>query len=363
MKRKLLIPLLFFVTCSSLVGCSKSLQPISYGTYITQTTDSLMEISNLDLYNKTQFEGETFILATYQSEYSYDCECWKTYENVIVNYINKYHEKVYIFDAQNQSEMISYLQIDKYNDSTPSLYIFNGANQLAKFTYKNNQDKAIFSDITGEAMHTRIHEYVRRPVLFEVNDQILTTNLKQKDEAVVMFVRSSCSDCSYVLPNILIPYIEKTQFNKEIWYCDLDVYYKLSKAENASERDKEQYQNIKDRYNLSTKNNQTYGYGQGVVPTIQYYKNGVLTDASVYANDTVMQKDDGSFYIKESYYSNERLTSLSYCKNVTNNVLQGMTINKDDVAVSANGYVYWPIEKAAFYHTPLFEAFLDFYCK
>lgn len=364
MKTKTQFFLLFFLTLVSISGCQKeSKEVLTYGTYIPHTKDSLNTLSNLDLFNKAEYENETFILATYQKEYSFDCECWQTFQNTIVNYINSYNEKVYLFDTQNQSSKLETLQIDKYTDSTPALYIFKGNKQIGKFTYKNNQDKAIFSDVTGEAMYTRVHKYIEKPVLYETNDLILTNKILNNEDMNVLYIRSSCSDCSYVLPNVLIPYISNSKATKEILYFDLENYYQLAKAVNATEKEKEMYQEIKNKYHLSKIQDETFGYGDGVVPTIQHYQNGKLTDASVFANDKIAQKEDGTFYIKESFYSANRLTSLSYCKNTTYNILEGITIDKDSVAKSANDIVYWPIEKAALYHTPLFVSFLDFYCK
>ena len=68
-------------------------------------------------------------------------------------------------------------------------------------------------------------------------------------------------------------------------------------------------------------------------------------------------------YVSRSFYSSERLTSLSYCENVEYNVLEGITLSESDIAKTSTGYIYWLQEKAAVYHTPLLEVFLDYYCK
>lgn len=361
MKKKILITLLTSLLFCSLTSCTQEKVSLTYGTYIEQDLSSLVTINSSDLYSRTSVNNEVFLLATYQESYSEDCLCWTSFQHAIVNYINIYHEKVYLYNTLEDEKTAKDLKIEQYEDSTPALYIFNGTKQLAKFSYKESKDKAIFTDKEAEAMYESVHKYVSKPYICEVDDDFLSKKLRKKEEAVVMFIRRSCTDCSYALNNVLIPYFYEHSFWKEIWYFDLDDYYKLSKDQSASLEEQSKYQQMKDKYGLSEKNGSLFGYSTGFVPTTQYYKNGVLTDASVFFNDSVSQNDDGSFYISRSFYSEERLTSLSYCKNVKNNVLAGMQLDKEEVLSTKTGYLYWDQEKAAAYHRPLLQAFLDFY--
>ena len=361
MKNKLLFVPLVSLTFVALAGCSNKRVNLTYGTYLSQSVDSLKAIGDMDIFFRTEYYNETFIVATYQSDYSEDCLCWSTFQQVIVNYMNKYHEKIYLFDTQNDTA--KRLKMDQYQDSTPALYIYHGKKQLAKFTYKNSRDKTIFSDLSAEPMHEKIHKFVNKPGLYEVNDEYLSNNLSKMEEAITLFIRGSCSDCTYALPNVIIPYFEVNELSKEILYFDLEDYYTLQRLNDSTEEEKAQYQQIKDKYQLSESANKTFGYSNGVVPTMQYYKKGILKDASVLFNDEVSQKEDGSYYLSNSFYSEDRLTSLKYLDGVKNNVLKGMDIKSDEVVVTPSGYTYWSQEKAAVYHTPLLEAFLDYYCK
>lgn len=361
MKNKLFLVPMLSLAFVALTGCANEKTNLTYGTKITQSITSLKPTSDFDIFFRAEYFKETFIVATYQKGLSEDCLCWNTFQNVIVNYMNKYQEKVYVFDSQNETAKL--LKIDQYKDSTPALYIFKGKKQLAKFVYKNNRDKSIFTELNAEPMYERIHKYINRPSLYEVNDQYLTDNLNKLDEAVTLFVRFSCEDCSYAVPSVIIPYFSNNISSKEVLIFDLEDYYTLYRSDSSTEEEKALYQNIKDKYQLSETTNATYGYKQGVVPTIQYYKKGILKSACVFFNDEVAQKEDGSYYISNSYFSQERLTSLSYAKDVKNNVLKGMTLNKDEVVSTPSGYTYWAQEKAAIYHKPLFEAFMNYYCK
>ena len=71
----------------------------------------------------------------------------------------------------------------------------------------------------------------------------------------------------------------------------------------------------------------------------------------------------GNYYISNSFYDEDRLTSISYASKIDNNVLLGMKLPKEDVVTTSTGYAFWAQEKAAKYHDPLFKAFLDTYCR
>ena len=362
MKKKYLVLLGVPLLLASLIGCSSTKGFLTYGSYISQDINSLKILTNEELINKTKNEGETFLLATYQSQYSESCFCWSTFLNVIVSYNNEYHENIYLYDAQRQDSTISNLKIESFSDSTPCLYIFKGERQLAKYSYKNKKDKGLFEDTSLKLLNTRIHQVVKKPVLYFVDKSYLENNLNKSKGVSVLFMRSGCGDCSYVLPNVIIPYINSKSLSKNIWLFDMQSYYDLRNDEAASEEEKGQYKALKNQYGLSVSSNQTYGYQEGVVPTLQYYEDGILKDATVYFNDVISQKDDGTFYISDSYYTNERLPNLKYLKNSKiDSVLKDKTISTDSIGITKSGMHYWMQKDAAKYHTPILEAFLDYY--
>ena len=118
---------------------------------------------------------------------------------------------------------------------------------------------------------------------------------------------------------------------------------------------------LQDSYGLSTLGNETFGYQNGVVPTIQFVKKGIIDGASVFFNDSVAKKDDGSFYISDSYYTEERLPNLKYLKGFNKQtVLKSMTLT-EGVLANKNGGYYWSQDVASKYHRPILEAFFDYY--
>ena len=353
-------PLLF----GSLTSCSnKAKDCLTYGSAISQSINSLETLTTVELYNKAMNEEETFLLAVYQGSYSEEgCFCWPTFLNTIASYMNEYRNYVYLYDAQSQDDSIHDLKIDKFENSAPTLYIFKGKKQLAKYSYQNSRDQELFEN--SQVMHQKISKVVESAKLLFVDDAYLSNNLKEKQESVVIFIRKNCGDCSYVLPNVIIPYINSGKVSKKVYVYDIQSLYDLSKKEDATNDEKQVYQAIKDKYQLSFSSNNDFGYQQGVVPTIQYYNGNVLKDASVFFNDVVGQKDDGSFYIADSYYTNERLTKLSYLKDVNfTTVLKELTIEASNVLQTKSGSYYWSQQDAAKYHTPILKAFLNRYVR
>jgi len=362
MKKKLLNLLPILLIPFSISACNQDKVSLTYGTLVESNIYAIKELFTSDLLSKTRDQKEVFLLAVYQDHYSTDCTCWETFLNVIATYINTTKEMVYTYNAYNQDETVSHLNIDKYESSTPTLYIFNGEKKLAKFNYANNSDRAIFEDTTAEAMKTRVHNYVDKPTLFFVDEKYMDTHISEEEEMYVTYFRRGCGDCTYVVPNVIIPYIKKHNINTPLYLFDIQDQYNAARSEFASAEEKAHYQDLKDKFGLSEKGSAAFGYQYGVVPTIQYIKKGQIIDAAVFFNDVVDKKEDGSFYIADSYYSEERLPNLKYLKGMDKNksVLKGQTIT-DGVLETPKGGYYWSQEESSKYHRPLLEAFLDYY--
>ena len=348
-----------------LASCNKQEKKdsLTYGTYIQTSINSLKELNNDELISKTRDEKEIFLLAVYQGEYSASCLCWSTFQNVVVNYINTYHENVYVYNAYNQNEELANLKIEKIEDSAPYLYVFNGETTIAKYTYKNNSHKAIFENVDAKAMYNAVHKVINEPTMYYIDESYLDSQIQGDKDLTVAFIRRGCGDCSYVIPKVIIPYINDNKPSKKLYLFDMQDYYELSKKEDATEEEKAQYQNLKNYYGLSEKGSPAYGYKNGVMPTIQSIKKGLIVDATVYFNDEVSKKEDGTYYLSDSYYSEERLENLNYLKGCQfETVLKGMSIN-EGVLENPNGGYYWSQEVANRYHTPILKAFLDYYLK
>ncbi|HHT67390.1 MAG TPA: hypothetical protein GX010_04155 [Erysipelotrichaceae bacterium] len=355
MKNKYLLPIVAFLSSCCLAGCTEVRICLTYGTYINHTPSTLKELDNDELYNRLFEKEENLLLAVYQGAYSEDCLCWSTFENVISNYINKYHEMIYVYNAQNIEDSLKQLDILKLEKSTPALYVFKGRRQIISFSYDKNRDRTIFEDLDGELLNKRIHQYVEAPKIYYVNRDYLDKNIKENNEFIVSFFREACGDCSYIMPNVILPYIESRKLRINFWIFDMQKDYELSKN-STDEEEKEHYNVLKNHFHLSASSDPNLGYLGGVVPTIQYYKNGQLVDACVYFNDTI-DKRDGVYYISDSFYTEERLPHLHY----TDMVLKGLELNEDEVIQTKSGFYYWSQDKAALKHNAIATSFLDMY--
>ena len=128
MKKLLLLPLLVLPL---LTGCdgNKEVEKyhLTFGSKMQLgNEDAIKELSSSELLAKTRDEKEVFLLAVYQGEYSETCLCWNTYQEALKNYCFNYSGLVYLYNAQNVEPTMSHLKIEKLNESTPYLYIFNG---------------------------------------------------------------------------------------------------------------------------------------------------------------------------------------------------------------------------------------------
>ena len=354
MKKLLLLPLLVLPL---LTGCDGNKVEekcrLTFGSKMQEgNEDAIKELSNSELLVKTRDQQEVFLLAVYQDRYSEDCLCWKTYKEVLKTYCYKYWGIVYTNNAHNQDETLSHLKIEKLNTSTPYLYIFNGEKLVKKFSHANNKQRKIFEDTSAEEMRTQITKYVDNPSLYYVDEE----NISKSEPQVVMFMRSGCSDCKYALEEVIIPYINYINICRPIFLFDMQKYYDLSKYPDASEEEKTYYQNLKNRYGLSEAEDNPFGYQQGVVPTIQCRDYSGVKAAAVYFNDVVDKREDGSYYISDSYYSEERkeLPTEPY---TFPNVLKGMTLKEG--VIENNGKYYWSQKAANKYHKENFVAFLN----
>ena len=365
MKKRSLILLPLLACPMILSSCSLKGEKVklTYGNYITQDIASLTELSTDDLYNKLYNENEVMILATYGDIYSEDCLCWTTFQNVIVNFINKFHKQVYLYSTNNYEDGIKDLKLNNVDASEPGLHIYRGKKKVVQFYYNKIQDKQIFEDTTAEYMNSKVSEFIEKPSIYYVDKEYLDNKISTQNENFsVLFMRSGCNDCKYVIPNVIIPYINKNNVEKEMLLFNIQSYYDLAKKIDATEEEKAQYQALKDSYYLSESAGEKFGYEQGVVPTVQYYESGVLKDASVFFNDSIAQKDDGSFYVSKSFYSEERLPNLPHLKDVkAKTVLQGMALEDKNIMQTKSGSYYWSQSDASKYHTPLLQAFLDSY--
>lgn len=336
--RTVFLPLLLVPLIGACNSSSNKTQ-LTFGSYVTEGGE---EISSGEFDSK--LTKENFLFAVHPS-LSPTCGCWTTFRSVINASCQDFDIVVYLMESANVTSSMKELGISD-NGNEPSFYIINEGKVAKKYVYDVNN--RIFKD--ENKFITEIKNNCNLARLKYVTLTQLTTRIVS-ESPIVLFERSGCSDCQYVIPNVLIPYIKTYQGDKEILVYDLQADYNTP-----------QYQAIKDTYGLSIKGNETYGYSTGVVPTFQKYDKGSLIDASVYVNDTITKVEEGKYKVSETYYTSERIASLKYATGMSS--LLNKELNKDDVdEITYPGGVYysWNYASSSKSHNPFLKAFLDKY--
>ena len=350
----LLAPLLI----GSLTGCGDSNKiRLSYGNLITDENSKTgaREIDYSDIQRMmdptSRSANENFLLVVAPTN---GCYCWEKFQIVLKQFINETNYLVYQIKISEFDN-----DVDKFGiamkQGNVALNIISNAKVIKTYV-----DSTIFENVTS--LKSELNKHIKEPLLYYVDQNQLNDLIKEKREnMLVYYARNGCGDCAYATPNAVLPYLYSHNFTTKFYIIDIQDLYDDARNNGSSE-----YQEFKDIFNLSNKFSPEYGYGNGVVPTFQYYEKGQIIDASVYFNDSLIKKDDGTFEISETYYTQLRTRNLKYLKNVKTNVLEGLIIPEEDVDVfefGGNNYYSWNQNKASVYHKPLFEAFMDTYAK
>ena len=356
MKRKNTLFLGILVSISSLTGCGQkeTKLPINIGTKLDQIKELKREVDLTALLSSKI--GEGVLLATYSKAMSSGCSCWTGFKEEVANkYIKNHNVPIYFFDTDKLSDTtIKKYNIAKLTASDPIFYLFKDGKRVKSYRY--GSANSIFSYSKFEKEMSKMLDVPESFKLYYVDEDDLFDASKNhiNDAKTVLFTeRNACSDCSYILPNYIVPYVKSHDLKQDILIMDIQEY-------NWNGNNSEDYKGIINKLQLSEASNATFGYGRGYVPTIQYYENGEVKDASVTFNDSLESNGD-NYKVSQSYYTEERLQNLNFLKNsqVENKVLFGLDVPAADTDPN---YHFWTHEAASKYHTPILEAFLNTYC-
>ena len=367
MKKKILLAFLAPMTIMAMAGCDfNSGMKLTYGTYITSEDAKVCDAVELNfgglsqkMDETSQYTNENFLLVISPTN---GCLCWANFQNVLKTFIADTHYLVY------------QIKITEFGQDTMGFKMQQGHVSFAIVKggkiIKQYMSSTIFD--SAEALKAEVKKYVRDPELYFVDQDYLDDKIKNHEDVFVEYMRSTCSDCGYADPNSLWGYAAQNKFKKKMYVIDLDnLDFGIDKyttdedgKQVQTDEYKAEYQRFKDVHYLSSKFSTELGYGNGVVPTFQYYERGELKDAMVYFNDTV-EKVNGELTVTTTYYDIYRKNNLKYLTNVKTPVLQGLKLTAEDVDdYTAYGFGYvWKHEKADAYYKPLFTAFMDLYAK
>lgn len=359
--------ILFVTTLLTLLtaSCNGNNEKVSlnYGSYVS---NELTKINQSELASKVD-NKESFLIVVSPSHEG--CMCWVDFKKILLDYITNNHLIIYeisynsFFDTSNNQLNTFSLDIRKEMET---FAIFSSGELKVQNVYSSSN--SIFKQPT--AFKEYLESMVTKPIMYYISLDQLNQIYTSKKEAVIYFARNNCPDCQVVDKEVLFSYSKAHTNSKQLYILDCENIGIREYDENGSLTTISQakWQEFKDNYGLSKLNNETFGYGQGYVPTFQLIKGNdtsyatSIVSSSVFFNDT-LSKVDNVVKVTESFYSSVRVNKLQYTSNVTNKVLEGLTISENDYSeIKYNDVTYytWKPTSALNYHNPLLTAFLDY---
>lgn len=258
---------------------------------------------------------DSFVLYVFQS----GCDGCKLFKPIIEHVID---ERNLIIYAIQWNKVKNFKGLESVS-GTPSLAVYNKGEVLT--ITDPDKNNSYFS--TYDGFKTFLDEYTYIPRAYYITLSQLREKKTNQDNFIVYFSRKSCGDCSYLNNHYLKDYLNNYHGEKAFYILETDAVG--VRFDENGEYDAVQWQAVKDEFGLSEAGSATYGYKTGVVPTFQYYNNGVLSGMMVYANDDgdFVVESDGSytFTITSSYYDDNPhigQTITNYMKNYHDTVAE-----------------------------------------
>lgn len=236
---------------------------------------------------------DSFVLLVYRD----GCPCCDSFKPAFNNYVIKNNLIVYaikmnfIFDLDLYDELSYVLTLVAYSEG--KLVGLSGGK-------KCRTDEKYMDEF--------FEKYTYKPVAYYLTlDQL--REKKTNEENFIVYFTDNDESSNYLNNNYLKELFDVYHSDKEFYVLDLSKYDSVTK------------QAIKDEFGLSEAGSETFGYGNGVTPTFQFYNEGVLTDMAVFANDEIEVIDNegvisykiiGSYYLDNIHYNEIILESEYY---------------------------------------------------
>jgi hypothetical protein len=375
-KKPLLLfaPSLILVTLSGACSTTTVDQvPITFG----QLYDSSLLSSNEAFVSLTHAEltslasnGYNFVLLVYNANST--CTCWHLFRETIGTYMAATNLRIYLIDYQQFTDEESFGLTVSSTEETIAIFE-DGAPRYQRTRDGTEDSFANTYSVFKEWMDARVHA---SDMIYVTEDQL--DELYEGDEAfTVGFLRSTCGDCAYVDNYFLKEFNASDNNVSYVIECDVEgirYYNGIAPGNTTDPTDAAlalaQWQSFKDEYGLSTTYDVTFGFDTGYVPTWYHinpagfdaandHKAEAIDDGDVWVNDSLTAASDGTYTVTNTYFTEERLTSLEAVRTseVTTKVLFGLSVPSTDV----DSYGGWTHAAAAVYHDPLLNAFLTSY--
>lgn len=332
-------------------SCSKENEKVSF--YLGNVDNKIIELNLNELSSKIDTQHDSFLLATHKGN---GCFCWTRFQYVLEQYNNqrktegKNYLPIYSFDTELMTDNLpDTFKVDIIPSGYVDFYIFKDGEILTKYSGSAKKDLEMFENT--DKFSTIVNKFIKEEPInnyaYASYDYVRANLINKEDnEFALITVRSGCGDCNYCMPNVVTPFLKENTPKIPVYVCDIEQY-----------RGTNDYDTVKANLSLTIDSNQL-GFGAGVVPTYQYWKNGQLVDAGVYANDSFqLNVETNKVEIKTTYFDGTR--DLKY---TTENLVTKMNSEESLDVIEYNGKYFMDVKKAAVYHDPLIKSFLTYYC-
>lgn len=339
---KILLPFLV-VTAANLSGCKNKNKDkgnqvlLSFGNIHAETYE---QISTDDLNDIISWK-ESFLLVINSTT----CGCWDSFKPNLTKYINEQKVVCYQipYPEYSRLEIEDRHGLNSLSSASTTFAIFEQGK--LKTSINTNDNEKIMYDY--KSFKKYMDETVVLPKCFFIDKDDVYAIKNSGKNAVVYFERSGCGDCNTANPTILYSYIKNHKNMNKIYVLDCQKYWRKSSAEDYTS-----YLAFKNEMGLSTVNNPTFGYDEGVFPFFSYIENGEYKSGCVIYNDEISKQND-EYVVTHSYYTTERVSKLGY----NAQVIEGLKIS--EASENAGGYISWNYNDQNKYYGTILTSFLD----
>ncbi|MCF0116692.1 MAG: hypothetical protein HUJ61_01425 [Bacilli bacterium] len=283
MKTKTKLSLLSFAIIAPLAACNKTNNLIP----IERKSGCVAPVNlTADQFDLMVSHQNSFIAITRD-----DCTCaYNFIDNILTPIIKENNSVIYLLieDEYKKSTSLNDIKI-----SHPELLFFLNGNLVNHVSaYNKWQDRP--SNITKVKKYMQKYAYFETPMITTTLTEI--KKLKNNNETFFVYYKwNLCGDCNY----FSVKFLNKWQCNtknkdKKIYVIEVGDY-------GRSNKESEEWQQFVNDMQLSSSSNSTYGYLDGKVPALQYYKDGTLSGCAVIYN-AVLDKETNT--VTNEYYHN-----------------------------------------------------------
>ncbi len=359
MKKKLPLFLLG-LSLLPLASCNPSLETIEkvvldYGTIrfdddeINASKKSHMEEIDLGTLNDLITDKSNFVLLIGNT---FGCSCWTDFHNeVLAPYLLSEHIYLPWISYDEGSKTLSGMgaEVSKNHET---LMIF----KEGKIAYQHTTSDANSSWVKdAQTFRSWMNARIEAPRLLTISKDQLDAKYKGSADFSIVFSRSTCPDCSFLVNYDIKEYFanhikSETIPENYLYLLDCDAegiryvkgddgkIYSPSSEDDANEYQKQaltQWKSFKAEYGLSYSEANIAGWDEGYVPAVYHIhpdglnKTGDVIDYSgIFYNETV---DKETSAIASTYFSAERLStnSLSFIadSNLEHKTLTGLPLD------------------------------------